>query len=101
MRKIAKVLSLFTAMVVIITSSIIYVDASSIMYKGFSVEINGTTSTAKILDYNGDQADITIPATVYGYEVTAIDEYAFFMALYTVEPMSKSFTSPDDGFIFS
>lgn len=78
MRKIKKLISLFVVSTILLVSSIICVSAINIEYNGFSVDIDSSSSTAKIVEYYGSDTDITIPASVYGYTVTSIDQYAFY-----------------------
>ena len=77
MKNILKYLSFLLTIVLVISSSVIFVNASSIFYDGFKLDIDSYSKTAKVLDYNGTESDLTIPATVRDFTITSVEEFAF------------------------
>ena len=60
----------------------------------YKIKVFDATRDAAIVDYNGSDTEVVVPAELDGYPVTAIGEMAFYYSSYSAEKLLKV-TLPD------
>lgn len=61
----------------------------------YKIKVFDATRDAAIVDYNGSDTEVVVPAELDGYPVTAIGEMAFYYSSYSDEKLLKKVTLPD------
>lgn len=77
MKKFQIIMVFLCTVMLLVPCFIIPASALTIYDGNFGYELNVSTMEAKLIDYNGTDTEITVPAYYRQFPVTSIDEYTF------------------------